>query len=68
MFDVTIVTQSFLYRPFSGKKIRRDSIRGSRYIVAEEEGLLSAGATGADELIPPHRRRRGSEVESDGLL
>ena len=53
MFDVTIVTQSFLYRP----KAHRGR-HGSRTINEEEEGLLSAGATGADDaLVSPSRRR-----------
>lgn len=57
MFDVTIVTQSFLYRSPSQRK-------GSKILAgdvpAEEEGLLSAGATGANEAASP-RRRTGAE-------
>ena len=54
MFDVTIVTQSFLYRPKAHLRGRH----ASRTINEEEEGLLSADATGADEtLVSPSRRR-----------
>ena len=49
MFDITIVIQSFLYKP-KGARGRRLS----RSIAEEEEGLL---ATGADEPVTPSRRR-----------
>ena len=52
MFDVTIVTQSFLYRP---KPLSRGR-NPSRAMNEEEEGLLSAGATGAEDFIPSRRR------------
>ena len=59
MFDVTIVSQSFLYRQSTGKeKAGRTNSRAGRGISGEEEGLLSAGATGADEGISPQHRRR----------
>lgn len=58
MFDVTIVTQSFLYRPFLEKRGRRSSIRGSRIIFPEEEGLLAA-----ESAISARRRA----VASDSL-
>lgn len=61
MFDVTIVIQSFLYRP---KPMR--GRRGSRTIVEEEEGLLSAGATGAEDPFTPSRRRMPI-TPSDGV-
>lgn len=60
MFDVTIVTQSFLYRPKAGARGRRIS----RTMAEEEEGLLSAGATGAADLSTPSRRRMPSSAES----
>jgi len=53
MFDITIVAQSFIYRP-------KSSLRGrhlSRTVNEEEQGLLSAGATGADDPNTPSRRR-----------
>ncbi|KAI0818501.1 PQ loop repeat-domain-containing protein [Irpex lacteus] len=52
MFDVTIVTQSFLYRP-------KAHLRGRHLSRAheEEEGLLSADATGAEDPSSPSRRR-----------
>ncbi|KAI0685158.1 PQ loop repeat-domain-containing protein [Cytidiella melzeri] len=52
MFDVTIVTQSFFYRP-------KPHMRGRHLSRAreEEEGLLSAGATGAEDPSTPSRRR-----------
>jgi hypothetical protein len=61
IFDVTIVTQSFLYRSFSEKRGRRNSILSSRIIVPEEEGLLTT-----DEPTSAHRRRTVSDsLESD---
>lgn len=53
IFDVTIVTQSLLYRPPSERKVRKE-LAGN--VSAEEEGLLSAGTTGADEVVSPRRR------------
>lgn len=62
MFDITIVGQSFVYRP---KPDRRGRETSRRSLAAEEEGLLSSGATGADaEAIPP-RRRMGGEIEGE---
>ena len=59
MFDVTIVSQSFLYRtPTDKEKVGRRNSRFGRGTSPEEEGLLSAGATGADEGISPQHRRR----------
>jgi len=52
MFDVTIVVQSFLYRPETNLRGRRLSRS-----LSEEEGLLSAGATGAEDPLTPSRRR-----------
>ena len=66
MFDITIVSQSFLYRKLTDKEkaVKRDW-RASRG-VAEEEGLLSAGATGAEEgASPPHRRRTVSSTDDN---
>ena len=63
MFDVTIVTQAFLYRSKAGSHGRRIS----RTYNEEEAGLLSAEATGAeDPLIAP--RRRGGSVSRDARL
>lgn len=53
MFDVTIVTQSFLYR----SKPHARGKRLSMTINEEEEALLSAGATGAEDSLTPSRRR-----------
>jgi len=58
MFDVTIVTQSFLYRP----KVHGRGRRASR-VNEEEEGLLSAGATGALDPGTPSRRRTGASAD-----
>ena len=59
MFDVTIVSQSILYRkPTDKEKVGRRNFRIGRGTSPEEEGLLSAGATGADEGISPQHRRR----------
>ncbi|EKM55334.1 uncharacterized protein PHACADRAFT_143534 [Phanerochaete carnosa HHB-10118-sp] len=57
MFDVTIVIQSFLYKP---KAMR--GRRLSRPIAEEEEGLL---ATGAEDSITPSRRRMANSSVSD---
>ena len=43
--------------PNKGKIGRRNS-RAGRGMSPEEEGLLSAGATGADEGVAPQHRRR----------
>jgi len=64
MFDVTIVTQSFLYRPSPHHRGRKGSVR-VRTHVEEEEGLLSAGATGADEPVISQRRRAAGIVDAD---
>ncbi|KAI0093733.1 PQ loop repeat-domain-containing protein [Irpex rosettiformis] len=53
MFDVTIVTQSFLYR----SKPHTHGRHLSRAIREEEEGLLAADATGAEDPSTPSRRR-----------
>lgn len=59
MFDVTIVSQFFLYRKLTDKeKVGRRNSRVGRGMSPEEEGLLSAGATGADEGVSPQHRRR----------
>jgi len=59
IFDITIVSQSFLYRKLTDKeKASKRGFRASRGISAEEEGLLSAGSTGADEGASPQYRRR----------
>ena len=59
MFDVTIVSQSFVYRkPTDKEKTSWRNSRVGRGSSPEEEGLLSAGATGADEGISPQYRRR----------
>ena len=58
MFDITIVSQSVLYRKLTDKeKATKRSWRVGRPGSAEEEGLLSAGATGAEEGTSPPRRR-----------
>ncbi|KAI0345157.1 hypothetical protein BDW22DRAFT_1370916 [Trametopsis cervina] len=61
MFDITIVTQSFLYRP-------KPHVRGRRLSRSheEEEGLLSAGATGADDPSTPSRRRLPTGATQEG--
>ncbi|PCH37985.1 hypothetical protein WOLCODRAFT_130602 [Wolfiporia cocos MD-104 SS10] len=61
MFDVTIVVQSFIYKPKAYSRGRH----ASRTIVEEEEALLSAGATGAEEPGTPSRRRTGASADSD---
>ncbi|KIP08760.1 hypothetical protein PHLGIDRAFT_126828 [Phlebiopsis gigantea 11061_1 CR5-6] len=61
MFDITIVTQSFLYRP---KAVR--GRRLSRTVNEEEEGLLSAGATGAEDPLTPSRRRMPTSATEGG--
>ena len=53
MFDITIVAQSFIYRPKPFTRGRRIS----RTVNEEEAGLLSAGATGAEDPTTPSRRR-----------
>ena len=59
MFDVTIVSQFFLYQKLTDKgKMGRRNSRVGRGMSPEEEGLLSAGATGADEGASPQHRRR----------
>ncbi len=58
MFDITIVTQSFLYRPKAHLRGRRAS-----RTFEEEEGLLGAGATGSDDPITPSRRRNLTQSE-----
>ena len=67
MFDVTIVSQSFLYRkPADKEKSGWRSSRTGRGTSAEEEGLLGAGTTGADEgTSPQHRRRALSNTSED---
>lgn len=66
MFDVTIVSQSFLYRtPVDKEKLGWRNSRVGRGSSAEEEGLLSAGATGADEASPQHRRRTLSNTSDN---
>ena len=58
MFDITIVTQTFIYKP----KAHRGR-RSSRSLSAEEEGLLSAGATGTEDMTTPSRRRTGVSAD-----
>ena len=67
MFDVTIVSQSILYRKLTDKeKVAKRDWRISRGVSAEEEGLLSAGATGTEEgASPPHRRRTVSGTDDN---
>lgn len=67
MFDVTIVSQSFLYRkPVDKEKSGWRSSRTGRGTSAEEEGLLTAGTTGTGESAPPqHRRRALSNTSED---
>lgn len=68
MFDITIVSQSFLYRkPVDKEKLGWRNSRTGRGTSAEEEGLLSAGATGADEGVPPQHRRRTLSNTSDSV-
>ncbi|KAH9854234.1 PQ loop repeat-domain-containing protein [Lenzites betulinus] len=61
MFDVTIVTQSLLYRPKPPTRGR--ALSGS--YSDEETGLLSAGASGAEETNPAASRRRTGSVSRD---
>ncbi|KAI0082619.1 hypothetical protein K474DRAFT_1654730 [Panus rudis PR-1116 ss-1] len=63
MFDVTIVAQSFIYRPKSHNRGRRKS----RTVNEEEAGLLSAGATGAEDPVSTPSRRRLPILSSDAL-
>ena len=67
MFDVTIVSQSLLYRKQIDKeKAGSRNSRAGRGTSAEAEGLLSAGATGADEGVSPqHRRRTLGDMEDN---
>lgn len=66
MFDVTIVSQSFLYRTPPGKeKSGWRSSHTDRGTSAEEEGLLSVGTAGADEGAPQRRRRALSNLSDD---
>jgi hypothetical protein len=68
MFDVTIVSQSFLYRkPINKEKLSWRNSRTGRGTSAEEEGLLSAGATGADEGASPQHRRRALSNTGDSV-
>ena len=68
MFDVTIVSQFFLYRkPTDKEKSGWRSSRIGRGTSAEEEGLLSVGATGADEGVSPQHRRRALSNTSDSV-
>lgn len=68
IFDITIVSQSFLYRkPIDKEKSDWRSPRIGREPSAEEEGLLSAGATGADESAPPQHRRRALSNTGDDV-
>ena len=60
MFDVTIVTQTFLYKPKANR-----GRRIARTLNEEEEGLLSAGATGAEDVTTPSRRRMPT-LSADG--
>ncbi|TBU50785.1 PQ loop repeat-domain-containing protein [Dichomitus squalens] len=62
MFDVTIVCQSFLYRPKGSPPRGRHA---SRTYNEEEAGLLSAEATGAVEDAPVTSRRRGGSVSRE---
>ncbi|KZT70136.1 hypothetical protein DAEQUDRAFT_668272 [Daedalea quercina L-15889] len=62
VFDITIVTQTFIYKP---KTLR--GRRTSRSLAAEEEGLLSAGATGTEDATTPSRRRTGASADSTTL-
>ncbi|KAI1795875.1 PQ loop repeat-domain-containing protein [Ganoderma leucocontextum] len=59
MFDVTIVCQSFLYRPKGGSSRARHP---SRTHNEEEAGLLSAETSGALEESPVTSRRRGASI------
>lgn len=60
MFDITIVTQSFLYRPKHLHRGRRPSLTANE----EEQGLLSADTTGAaEDMTAPSRRRMAAPSE-----
>ncbi|GBE82169.1 PQ loop repeat-domain-containing protein [Sparassis latifolia] len=63
MFDVIIVMQAHIYRA----KPHGHGRRNSRTVNEEEAGLLSAGATGAEDSTTPSRRRMGSSTEPDGI-
>jgi len=68
MFDITIVSQSILYRKSTDKqKVSRRIFRIGRGTSPEEEGLLSVGATGADEGISPQHRRRTVGDDDDNV-
>lgn len=58
MFDVTIVIQSILYR----RKLHHGGRRLSRTVNEEEQGLLSADATTAEDAGSPSQRRTGGSV------
>jgi hypothetical protein len=58
MFDVTIVTQSFIYRPPSRTRASRSFSR--EVTVAEEEGLLPA-----DDVEEPYTPRRRLPVTTE---
>jgi solute carrier family 66 (lysosomal lysine-arginine transporter), member 1 len=66
MFDVAIVTQSYLYRSRTPPHHR--GRKGSVHVrthSGEEQGLLSAGTTGAEEPIVPQRRRAVGTTDGD---
>ena len=62
MFDVTIVCQSFLYRPKGSHSRGRHP---SRTYNEEEAGLLSAEATAALDDAPIASRRRTGSVSRE---
>ncbi|KAH9946113.1 PQ loop repeat-domain-containing protein [Epithele typhae] len=62
MFDITIVTQSYLYRSKPAIRGRRQSHTYNE----EEAGLLSAEATGAEDSPVASRRRGGSVSRESG--
>lgn len=63
MFDVAIVTQSFIYRPHPRLSGSRTF---SREVTApEEEGLMRADASDVEEPYPPRRRLPVTAEETD---
>ncbi|KAI0065409.1 hypothetical protein BV25DRAFT_1679962 [Artomyces pyxidatus] len=61
VFDVTIVTQSFIYRQPT-PRTRRGSVRASTH-AEEEEGLMNADLNDVEEPNTPHRRRLTTPAE-----
>jgi hypothetical protein len=63
MFDVTIVTQSFLYRPHP--PARPSQAFGHEITAAEEEGLMQADHDDVEETCTTRRRLTVTTEETD---